>query len=57
MQGKFPPEDVDAALEVRDKFGQRAGETEFEWQARLRRDNEALIAEMDRREAEEQARG
>ena len=53
-QGRFPPGAVEAAMAMRDKFGQRDGETEAEWLARQQRENIEFMAEMDRLEAEEE---
>lgn len=49
-QGRFPPEDVEAALAVRHTFGQRDGETEAEWHARLKQQNDEAMAKADREE-------
>lgn len=38
------------------RFSQRHGETEAEWRARLKRQNEEFAAEMERREASEEGR-
>ena len=53
-QGRIPPEDVEAILAMRKKYDQREGETEAEWLARLRRQDDECAAEMDRLEAEEE---
>jgi len=52
-QGRLPPEDVEAIIVMRNTFGQRDGETEAQWLARLRRQDDEFAAEMDRLEAEE----
>jgi len=41
-------------MALRDKFGQRDGETEAEWLARMQRQNIEFMAEMDRLAAEEE---
>ena len=53
-QGGFPPGAVEAVMALRDKFGQRDGETEAEWLARMQRQNIEFMAEMDRLAAEEE---
>lgn len=53
-QARLPPEDVEALLVMRHTFGQRAGETEAEWRARLLRQNDEYKAEADRMEEEEE---
>ena len=50
-QGKLPPEDFEAILMMRERFGQRSHETDDEWKKRLRRHDDALAAECDRLEA------
>lgn len=51
-QGRAPPEDLDAIMTMLHTFGQRAGATEAEWRARLKRQDDEAMAEADRREAE-----
>lgn len=46
-QGRFPPEDVDAVLKMRHAFGQRDGETEAEWRARLRQQDDDAMAKSN----------
>lgn len=46
-QGRFPPEDVAAVLKMRHTFGQRDGETEAEWRARLKQQDDDAAAKAD----------
>lgn len=52
-QGRFPPEDVEAVLKMWHTFGQRDGETEAEWRARLKQQDDDAMAKAD--EAEDAA--
>lgn len=49
-QGRIPPEDFDAIMQMRRTFGQRDGETETEWRARLKRQEAEAAAKADRLE-------
>lgn len=49
-QGRFPPEDVEAVLKMRHTFGQRDDETEAEWHARLKQQNDEAMAKADAEE-------
>ncbi len=42
--------DTDDVLRLLQSYGQRAGETDEEFRARLQRENDAFAAEMDRLE-------
>ena len=55
MRGRLPPEDMEAILAMWDRLGQRDGETEADWLARLKRQNQEFMTEMDRLAAEEEA--
>ncbi len=46
-QGRLPPEDVDAVITMMHTFGQRDGETEEEFRARLKQQNDEYMAKAD----------
>ena len=46
-QGRLPPEDVDAVITMMHTFGQRDGETEAEWRARLKQQDDDAMAKAD----------
>lgn len=46
-QGRIPPEDMDAVITMMHTFARRDGETEAEWRARLKQQNDEAMARAD----------
>lgn len=57
QQARFAPEAADFALDVLQKFGRRADETEEEFKARLARASEEWMRRSDEEEARWMASG
>ena len=46
-QGRIPPEDADAVITMMHTFGRRDGETEADWRARLKLQDDEAMAKAD----------